>query len=247
MAYTIKEIADLAGVTTRTLRYYDEIGLLRPTFTGENGYRYYDADCLLRLQQILFFRELEVPLRDIQRIISRPDFNLLQALRNHRNALQSRVSRLDTLFVTIDRTIATIQGEKNMADKDYFEGFNESQYEQEVKERWGDTPQYAQSQRRWASYSSDQKNAIKEQGGEITRRMLGSPETAPNDPTVQAAVRDYYDYLNQYFYTCEVSFLRSLADMWVDDPRFAINYERIREGGAAFVREAVHIFCDNNG
>ena len=97
MAYTIKEIADLGGVTTRTLRYYDEIGLLRPTFTGENGYRYYDADCLLRLQQILFFRELEVPLKDIQRIISRPDFNLLQSLRNHRTALQSRASRLDTL------------------------------------------------------------------------------------------------------------------------------------------------------
>lgn len=246
MAYTIKEIADLAGVTTRTLRYYDEIGLLNPAFTTENGYRYYDNGCLLRLQQILFFRELEVPLKDIHRIISRPDFNLLQALRNHRTALLSRASRLDTLLGTIDRTIAVIQGEKNMADKDYFEGFDESQYEEEVKERWGDTPQYAQSRQKWACYSTDQKNAIKEQGGEITRRMVAGSDTAPEDPAVQAAVRDYYDYINQYFYTCEVSFLRSLADMWVEDPRFAINYERIREGGAAFVREAVHIFCDHN-
>jgi len=247
MAYTIKEIADLAGVTTRTLRYYDEIGLLSPTFTGENGYRYYDTDCLLRLQQILFFRELEVPLKDIHLIISRPDFDLLQALRNQRTTLQSRAKRLDTLIDTIDQTLASIKGERNMTDKDYFEGFDETQYEDEVKERWGDIPQYAESRKKWASYSADQKNAIKEEGGEITLRMVGAgPDASPDDPAVQAAVRDYHTYLNKHFYTCEVAFLRSLADMWVEDLRFAVNYERIREGGAVFVREAVHIYCDHN-
>lgn len=90
MAYTIKGIGDLAGVTTRTIRYYDEIGLLRPLYIGDNGYRFHDQDSLLRLQQILFFRELDVPLKEIQRILGRLDFNLMRALENHKSALQGR-------------------------------------------------------------------------------------------------------------------------------------------------------------
>lgn len=247
MAYTIKEIADLAGVTTRTLRYYDQIGLLSPAHSGDNGYRYYDQESLLKLQQILFFRELEVPLKDIHLIMSRPDFNLLQALQSHRAALTSRVKRLEKLIDTIDQTIATIQGEGTMNEKEYFEGFDETQYEDEVKERWGNTPQYAESRRKWASYSKEQKEAIKVAGGEITRRMVGtSADISPDDPRVQAAIGDYHAYLNKYFYTCDLEFMRCLADMWVADPRFAINYERIREGGAEFVREAVHIFCNKH-
>jgi DNA-binding transcriptional MerR regulator len=248
MFYTIKDIADLASVTTRTIRYYDEIGLLNPAHTGDNGYRYYDDGSLLRLQQILFFRELEVPLKDIQLIMNRPDFNLSEALKNHRAALQSRAKRIDRLIDTIDQTIATIKGDWKMTEKEYFEGFDETQYEDEVKERWGNTTQYAESQRKWSSYTKDQKDAIKAEGGEVTLRMVSSDRDAsPDDPDVQAAIRDYHVYINKYFYTCDVEFMRGLADMWVQDPRFAVNYDRIREGGAAFVREAVHIFCDNNG
>jgi DNA-binding transcriptional MerR regulator len=248
MAYTIKEIAALAGVTTRTIRYYDEIGLLSPADVGDNGYRYYDQGSLLQLQQILFFRELDVPLKDIQLITSQPDFNLLQALERHRASLQNRAKRLRKLISTVDQTIATMKGEASMTAKDYFEGFDETQYEEEVKERWGQTPQYAESQRKWAGYSKDQKEAIKAEGGRLTMRMIATdPNTMPEDPDVQAAIGEYHAYINKYFYTCDVEFLRGLADMWVEDPRFAVNYERVREGGAAFVREAVHIFCDRNG
>jgi DNA-binding transcriptional MerR regulator len=246
MAYTIKEIADLAGVSTRTLRYYDEIGLLPPASTGDNGYRYYDVDSLLRLQQILFFRELGMPLSDIQLIMTRPDFNLLGALQRHRVALQKRARRLEKLIHTVDRTITTIKGEEIMSAEEYFEGFDESQYEEEARERWGDTPQYAESQRKWASYSPDQKEAIKEEGGRLTTSMVGGPEASPDDPQVQAAVGEYYDYINKYFYTCDLEFLRNLSDMWVQDARFAVNYERVREGGAEFVRKAVHIYCDEH-
>ena len=133
-----------------------------------------------------------------------------------------------------------------MSAKDYFEGFDESQYEEETRQRWGHTPQYAKSQRKWGSYSKDQKNAIKVEGGQITMRMAGNANSAPGDPDVQAAVGEYHAYINKYFYTCDVEFMRNLSNMWVEDARFAINYERIREGGAKFVREAVHIFCDRN-
>ena len=133
MAYTIKEIADLAGLTTRTLRFYDEVGLLSPAQTGENGYRLYNQNSLLRLQQILFFRELDMPLKDIQLIMTRPDFNLLGALEKHRAALKSRASRLSQLIDTIDHTITTIKGDLKMIDQEIFKGFDETQYDEEVR------------------------------------------------------------------------------------------------------------------
>ena len=246
MTYTIKQIADLAGVTTRTLRYYDEIGLLGPSHTGDNGYRYYDHASLLNLQQILFFRELDVPLKEIQAMMRRPDFDLVQSLEEHRRLIEARAERLETLIETIDQTIATIQGEWIMNDKDYFEGFDEAKYNEEAEERWGDTPSYQESQKRWGSYSQDQKDAIKEEGAEITKRMVGTdPNLAPDDPVVQTAVGEYFEYINKYFYPCDAEFLRNLSEMWVQDPRFAQNYDRIREGGAEFVRQAVNLWADS--
>jgi len=245
--YTVKELADLAGVTTRTLRYYDQKGLLTPAELGSNGYRYYDHGNLLRLQQILFYRELDVPLKEILFILNRPDFQLLPALQNHQEAIQEKVKRYQELLETIQKTISSLNGDGNMAENVIFEGFDESLYEKEAKERWSHTSQYKESQRKWSSYSKNQKEEIKKEGGRITVRMVSeNSDVRPDDPEVQTAVGDYYSYLNQYFYTCEVEFFRNLADMWVQDTRFSVNYERVREGGAAFVREAVHYYCDNH-
>lgn len=243
--YSIKEIADLAGVTTRTLRYYDQLGILVPAEIADNGYRFYDRKNLLELQQVMFFRELDVPIKDIQHMLNQPDYQPVSALEKHRGGIITQVERLNKLLDTLDNTIASLQGEHKMADKELFEGFDETQYEGETRELWGDTSQYKESQRKWSSYSKDQKEEIKQEGGRITLRMVTeNPGVKPDDPDVQAAVAEYYDYLNKYFYSCEVEFLRGLADMWVQDPRFAVNYERIREGGSVFVQEAVHIFCD---
>jgi DNA-binding transcriptional MerR regulator len=247
MAYSIKKIASLAGVTTRTLRYYDEIGLLKPANTGENGYRYYDRENLLRLQQILFFRELDVPLDEISLIMSQPDFNLLGALEKQHSALSKQASRLKKLMNTLDNTILIIKGESEMKENNLFEGFDETKYEDEARQRWGHTTQYAESQRKWASYSKDQKQAMKQEGSHFAERIVTSnPNAKTDDPNVQAAVSEYFAFINKYFYTCDVEFMRNLSDMWVQDPRFASNYERIREGGAMFAKEAVHIFCDRN-
>jgi len=134
-----------------------------------------------------------------------------------------------------------------MSDEDVFEGFDESVYEEEVRERWGGSPKFAESQAKWSSYSKDQKKAIKTEGRRLTVRMVSEdPDASPDDADIQAAVGEYLAYLNTYFYTCDISFLHGLADNWVQDPRLAINYEKIREGGAAFAREAVHIYCDQN-
>ena len=246
MAYTIKEIARLADVSTRTLRYYDEIGLLPPAFTGKNGYRYYDRSSLLDLQQILFFRELEVPLKEILDIIQNPAYDPIDVLESHRDALQKDLARTGTLITTLEKTISMIKGEQEMAEKDLFNGFNEKKYAQETKDRWGGTDKYKQSQKRWSSYSEEEKEAIKKKGEAITACMVGSdPDTQPDDKDVQKAIGDYLVYLNKNFYPCDAEFLRGLSEMWVADSRFAVNYERVREGGAIFVREAVEIFCNN--
>jgi DNA-binding transcriptional MerR regulator len=247
MNYTIKEIADLAGVTTRTLRYYDEIGLLNPATIGDNGYRYYDQSSLVKLQQILFFRELDVPLDNIQLILSRPDFNLLQALEKHRRSLKDKVNRLSKLIETIDNTIEMINGDRMMNAEEYFSGFDERQYQEEAKERWGSTAKYAESQKKWASYSKEQKEVIIAQGERLTRSMVSeNPDASPDDPDVQAAIGEYLTYINEYFYSCDIASLRALADMWVQDPRFAENYDKVRPGGAEFVQKAVYIYGDRN-
>lgn len=247
MTYTIKQIADLAGVTTRTIRYYDQIGLLVPVGVGRNGYRLYDTNSLFQLQQILFFKELDIPLKEIESILDQPDFSLKKSLQNHRISLEKKVNRLSTLINTINETLDDLNGGKKMAEKEIFKGFDESQFQNESKERWGKTKQYAESIKKWASYSKKQKEEIKAEGGRITVRMVGKDNnTVPDDPDVQAAVHDYQSYLNKYFYTCDTEFLRRLADMWLEDSRFAISFDHVREGGAEFVVKAVHIFCDAN-
>lgn len=134
-----------------------------------------------------------------------------------------------------------------MRDKDFFDGFDESRYQAEAAQRWGETAAFKESTRRWAGFSTMQKKNIKEAMGEITRRMVGQETSKPEDGDVQAAVEEFFNFLNEKFYPCDIEFLRNLADMWVEDPRFAVNYERVRMGGAQFVRDAVHLYCDRHG
>jgi DNA-binding transcriptional MerR regulator len=244
--YTIKQIADMAGVTTRTIRYYDQIDLLKPVEIRSNGYRYYDRSSLLRLQQIMFFRELDLPLEDICAIVNQPNFDLVDALGKHRLSLEAQQKRLQRLLHTLDQTIDSLNGTAEISGADYFEGFDQSEYEEEVRARWGSTSYYTESQQKWASYTPQQQEEIKAQGSQLITAMVGTdPNAKPDDANIQQAVGDYFDYLNRYFYSCDLEFFRGLADMWVADPRFAVNYERVRTGGAAFVREAVHYYCDH--
>src|SRR5215213_1345736 len=123
MAYTVKQVAELSGVSVRTLHFYDEVGLLKPAHTGANGYRYYEEPQLLTLQQILFYRELGIELRQIRQLLGRPDFQRIDALRSHREALEERIARTRRLLETIDRTIDHVEGRKPMKDEEMFAGF----------------------------------------------------------------------------------------------------------------------------
>ena len=132
--FTVKQLSKLAGVTPRTLHHYDEIGLLKPSRVGDNGYRYYGEESVLRLQQILFYRELDIPLEEIKKIMGRRDFDVLGALQTHKDALKKQVTRLNRLIDTVDNTINHLKGNTTMSDKAYFEGFSEEEQEKYAAE-----------------------------------------------------------------------------------------------------------------
>ena len=132
--YTVKQLSNLAGISVRTLHYYDEIGLLKPASIGANGYRYYEKESLILLQQILFYRELEMNLDGIKALMDRPDFDVLNALRSHKEALQGRVRRLNTLIQTVENTIDQMKGKETMNEKGLFAGFSEEEQEQYARE-----------------------------------------------------------------------------------------------------------------
>lgn len=167
--YTVKQLSSLAGITIRTLHHYDQIGLLKPTAVGENGYRYYGDEALYRLQQILFYRYLDMPLDEIKRILGRRDFDVLSALTEHRSSLEAEMRRVRCLISTIDETINHLKGNVKMTPKKLFEGFSEAEqekYAEEAAQQW-DPEIVRASNRRWQSYSADEKRRILGQGNAL--------------------------------------------------------------------------------
>jgi DNA-binding transcriptional MerR regulator len=243
--YTVKQLADMAGVSRRTLHYYDEIGLLPPADLAENGYRAYaDAD-LLRLQQILFFRELGFSLKEIGKVIDRPDFDQLQALRDHRGALEKRAQRLDRLIGTIDKTLLFLEGRIIMDKKTIFEGFSEEQqkqYEEEARQTY-DPELVDQSVKSWNSYSQAQKEQIGAEGEANYHAMFENMDKGHDSPEVQATVARWHKHI-EYFYTPTYEILRGLGQLYTDDPRFRKNFEKLSPEFPDFLRKAIEYYCD---
>jgi len=243
--FTVKQLSKLAGVTPRTLHHYDSIGLLKPSRVGENGYRYYGEESLLRLQQILFYRELDLRLEEIRRIMGRHDFDLLPALESHKVELAKRIERLERLVRTVDSTIAHVKGQKQMSKRQYFEAFSEEQqaeYEKEVEQKYG-TASVKESQRKWKSYTAADKQRIGEEGNAITEALLQSMPKGPTSPEAQAAMERWRQYIG-YFWVPNDEQFAGLIDLYNDDPRFKANFDKVDPGLAAFMKEAVVIYME---
>lgn len=244
-SYTVSQLGDLAGVSVRTLHYYDEIGLLAPSWVADNGYRYYDEAAVLRLQQILLYRELGLPLAEVGPLLDAPDFDVLAALREHRAALQARIRRLTDLIDTVDNTMRHLMGESNMDEKKLFVGFDEEEekrYVAEAREEWG-AEEVDASYRRWNSYSAQQKAAIQAEGSEIYRELAAAMPEGPESPAAQALVARWHDHM-RYFYEPSVERLRGLGQLYVDDPRFAANFRELAPGLPEFLNRAITAYCD---
>lgn len=247
MAHTVKAVADLAGVSVRTLHHYDEIGLLKPGQVSASGYRLYDEADLERLQQVLFFKELGFGLSEIKAIIDSPGFDRRQALLEHRRLLEERRERINRLIGSVDRTLEAMERGTRMDEKQLFEGFDQSQYEEEARQRWGHTDAYKESQRRVKGYTKADWAAIQQESGEIYQGLAALMDRDPGDPEVQALVARHHRQINDRFYTCGPEIYRGLAEMYVADERFTAFYEQIRPGMAQFLSRAMLIYAEQLG
>jgi DNA-binding transcriptional MerR regulator len=244
MAYTVKQLANLAGVSRRTLHYYDEVGLLRPATHKENGYRQYGEGEVLRLQQILFYRELGLNLGEIREILEHPDFDLLQALESHRSALLARVDRLQRLIETVDKTILHVRGEIEMDDLEFYKGFDEEKqkrYEQEARERYGD--EAMAKTKDWNAYTPAQKNAILAEGHEINMGIVANMDKGYDSPEVQYWIGRWHNAINTHFYECSLEVFEALGHGYNQDNEFTKFYENIHPGLAAFMEQAMTYYC----
>jgi DNA-binding transcriptional MerR regulator len=243
--YTVNELSQLAGVSRRTLHYYDEIGLLPPTEVRTNGYRHYDDGALLRLQQILFYRELGLPLDRIKTILDGEDFDTVSALQNHRREMQAKIERLEKLIGTVDKTILHLVGEVNMNDKkNIFEGFSEEkqkEYEAQAIELWGDSVK--ETARLWSSYTEAEKTDIMEEGSRIYQEITANMERGPKSPEIQSRLVRWHEHL-RYFYEPSLEVLAGLGEMYHDHPDFNATFTAIHPDLPAFLKEAIAHYVD---
>lgn len=242
---SVRQLAVAAGVSTRTLHYYDEIGLLKPERNPVNGYRRYDRVAMLRLQHILFLRELGLSLDDIRLVIDRPDFDLLKSLETHRNALNVQKERLERMARTVDRTIQHLRGKIEMENKELFTGFSEEkqkEYEEEARKQYGDSELYHESQRRWKSYTKEQKQKVFDEGNAVYLDLVAAIPLGVDSPEVQQCIARWHQHL-RYFYEPPVEVLSGLGDLYNDHPEFRANFERIDPRLPSFMREAIKIYC----
>lgn len=246
MPYTVNQLAKLAGVSVRTLHHYDAIGLLKPARAEKNGYRRYGETELMRLQQILFFRELDFPLAEIRRVLSRPDFDMRAALKDQRALIELKKKRLDGLIGTIDRTIKKLNKTTTMDDKDLYGDFSTEEqeaYAKEAKERWGHADAYRQSQERYKKMTKADLARVKDDGERLMKEIVANRHEGPASAAVQKLIARHYDALRTW-YEPNPAMYRGLGDMYVADPRFTAYYEKHAPGLATFMRDAMHAFCD---
>lgn len=249
MEYTVQKLAALAGVSARTLRYYDEIGILKPARINSSGYRIYGQTEVDRLQQILFYRELEVSLEDIGEILSTPDFKRTDALKEHRMKLTAKRKQIDLLLANIDKTLAAAEGRRNMTDKEKFEGFkqkligdNEKKFGKEIREKYGDKA-VNDSNNRLMGLSEEQYARFEKLSQEVNDTLKAAMET--NDPAGelgQKAADLHRQWLSYSWGSYSKEAHAGVAQMYVDDERFKAYYDKIQTGAAEFLRDSIMVY-----
>jgi DNA-binding transcriptional MerR regulator len=243
MPFTVGDLARLTGVTVRALHHYDEIGLVKPSQRTTAGYRLYSVRDMLRLQQVLVLRELGVPLDEIAAAIDGAA-DRAALLRGHRAALVEKRGRIDAMVAAVDAALRVLEEGLEMQPEDFkqlFDGFDPGKYEEEVRQRWGNTEAYKESARRTKQYGRAEWEAIKLEAGEINTRLrdLLLQGAAPSDPAVQAAVDDHRLHISRWYYPCSKEMHRGLGEMYVADPRFTENLDKVAPGFARFLRDAI--------
>lgn len=236
----VNEVAKLAGISIRTLHYYDEIGLLVPKHKTNSNYRLYDENDLEKLWQILFFRELEFPLSKIKEIIENREFNKNQALENHRKLLLEKRKRLDNIITSIDEII--MKGfKKNMIKT--FSNEDYEKYKEEALEKYGDIAKH--SFKRTSKYNKKQWQTIQEEASKIYISLAENMDKGPEDDLVQQLILQWRNHITKYYYDCTLEIFKGLGQLYVEDERFTKNINKTKEGLASFMKKAIDYYCEN--
>ncbi|MBM7661466.1 DNA-binding transcriptional MerR regulator [Bacillus mesophilus] len=238
----VKEVADLVGISVRTLHHYDDIGLLIPEETTEAGYRLYSDKNLETLQQILFFKELGFPLKKIKEIIDNPTFDRQEALTIQLKMLLEKKSRLDKIIGTIEKTIKHSRGEIHMSNQEKFEGFDFSKnpYEQEARAKWGDQAVDEANEKVKNMTAFDQ-----EKFNEIYRNLAAIRNLSADSKEAQEGIKEWYLFINKLG-TYSLDAFKELGQMYVDDERFTKNIDQFGDGLSRFMCDAMAVFADQN-
>ncbi len=250
MGYIVNKLAKLAGVSTRTLRYYDQIGLLSPRRISSNGYRVYGRKEVDLLQQILFYRELGLPLDEIKSIVWSKDYDSIAALQGHLSTLKAKKKQIELLITNVEKTIAASKGKIIMSDKEKFEGFilkmvekNEKQYGKELREKFGNDIINA-SNAKLMGLTAERYEKVQE----LSRQINDSLKTAfeqgdPSSELAQKVCALHKEWLEYYWNHYSKEAHLGLARAYVDDPRFRKYYDAIAVGCAEFLYNAIKIYC----
>ena len=238
---TVHEVSKLTGVSIRALQYYDKIGLLKPTGYTQSGYRLYDDTALETLQQILLFRELEFPLKEIKTIISSADFDREKALEQQITLLTMKKEHLENL-ISLAREIQ-YKGERTM-DFSAFDTSKIEEYARRAKEQWGNTAEYKESEKKAKGRTKEEEKDMMVQFMQIFTEFGAIKDQAPDAAEVQEQVKKLQDYITKHFYQCSDEVLSGLGQMYASDGEFKENIDRAGgEGTAVFVSDAIRCFC----
>ncbi len=250
MTYTVNKLAKLSGVSIRTLHFYDEIGLLKPSHYGENNYRYYGEAQLLMLQQILFFRELGFQLSDIQRIISSTDFDKIETLESHKIILKNNLNQTKQLVETLNKTIAHLRGEENMKLEEIFHGFNDEKqkdYENFLIDSGVDQGAIKQCNDKVKNWKKEQWIENKREADEIHAELVSAINNliAPSSPEVQQLIKKHYQ-MTTHFWTPTKETYIGLSEFYGSHPDFVKFYDDLHPKLLEYLAEAMKIFSKNN-
>jgi len=249
MEYTVQKLGKMAGISTRTLRYYDEIGILKPARINSSGYRIYGQKEIDRLQQILFYRELGVSLESIKDIVTSPSFDREKALREHRVKLLLKIEQLNLLVVNVDKTIALTEGRITMSDKEKFDGFkeklvfdNEEKYGKEIRAKYGDGV-VNKSNNKLKNMTQEEYDKVTKLENDVIETLHQAFKTGdPAGELAQKAADLHRLWLSFYWNSYTKDAHTGVAQMYVDDERFTAYYDKKQPGTAKFLRDAVLIY-----
>lgn len=251
MSYKVKEISKIAGVSVRTLHHYDDIGLLSPAFVTSAGYRYYSDEDLERLQQILYFKELDFSLQAIKNILDTPGFDKKKALYTHKELLIEKMQRVKKLIASVEKTIGVLENGLEISKKEMFDGFDmkaiekhKKKYSELTKERYGSTESYKESVKKTSKYSKENWASIHAESEAINYKILENMHKGPKDPLVQALIAKLRQHITDNYYNCTLEIFRDLGDLYVEDEHFRKNIDKAQTGYSEFLREAMHYYCD---